>query len=97
MRICATYSPNLSRADQSDCFAVHVEPDQAIESEITFADAIIGAMHFPVERQHKGDGVLGHRGRRVRRNAHHCDAVFRRGREIDVVVTGATQRDQSHA
>ena len=44
---------------------MHVEPDQAVESEITFANAIKGAMDFPVERQHKGDRVLGHRGRRV--------------------------------
>ena len=76
---------------------MHVEPDQAVESEITFSDAIIRAMQLSVERQHKSDGVLGHRVRRVRRNAHHCDAVFFRGGEIDVVVTGATQRDQPHA
>ena len=40
------YSPDLSRADHADCFAVHVEPDQAVESEITFADAIICAMQL---------------------------------------------------
>ena len=91
------HGPNLSRADHADRFSVHVEPDQAVEREITFAHSIIGAMQFPVERQHESDGVLGHRVRRVRRNAHHRDAVFRRGGEIDIVITGAPQRDQPHA
>jgi hypothetical protein len=87
-------SPDLPRADHTDGFAVHVEADQAVESEITFADAIICAMHFPVERQGKRDRVLCHRVRRVRRNARNCDAVFRCGGKIDIVVTGAAQRDQ---
>src|SRR5262245_2156387 len=84
------YSPDLSCSHHADCLAMHVEPDQAVESEVTFPNAIIRAMHFSVERQHKSDGVLGHRVRGVRRNAHHCDAMFRRGGEIDVVVSGAT-------
>jgi len=91
------HSPDLPRADHADCFAVHVEPDQAVQSEITFADAIIRAMHFAVERQHKSDGVLGYRVRGVCRNAHHCDVVFRRGGEIDVVIPGAPQCDQPYA
>ena len=70
---------------------------QAVEGEITFSHAIIGAMKFPIERQHQGDGVLGHGVRRIRRHANHCDAVFLRRGEIDIVITGATQRDQSYA
>jgi hypothetical protein len=87
----------LSGADQADCFAVHVEPDQAVESEIAFPDAIIRAMHFPVERQHKSDGVFGDRVRRVRRNAHHRNPMLCRGSEIDTIVTSTAQRDQSNA
>ena len=91
------HSPDLSGADHADCFVVHVEPDQAVESEITFSDAIIRAMQFPVERQYESDRVLGHRVRRVRGNAYHCDAVFRRGCQIDIIIAGAAQCDQSHA
>ena len=91
------HGPNLSCADHADCFAVHVEPDQAVEGEITFTHAIVGTMQFPVERQHESDRVLGHRVRRVRRHANDRDAVFLRGGEIDIVITGATQRDQPHA
>ena len=91
------YSPNFSCADDADCLVVHVEPDQTVQSEITFAYAIIGPMQFPVERQHKSDRVLGHSIRRVRRYTHHGDAVFFRGGEIDVVIPGAPQRDQPYA
>jgi len=60
--ICATTLPICPCADHADCFAVHVEPVQAVESEITFSDAIINARcRLSVERQHKSDGVLGHR------------------------------------
>src|SRR5204863_4856090 len=54
------HAPNLARADHANCFSVHVESDQALESEIAFSDAIICAMKFSVERQHKSDGVLGY-------------------------------------
>src|SRR5215813_6021094 len=91
------HGPDLPRANHADCLAVHIEPDQAVESEIAFPDAIICAMHLSVEREHKGAGVLCDRVRRVRWNTYHCNVMFRCGWQIDIVVTCATQRDQPHA
>src|SRR5262245_16535427 len=97
VRICATTVPICPVPITPTVFPCMSNPTNPVESEITFADPIICAMNFAVERQNKSDRVLGHRVRRVGRNAHHDDAVLRRGREIDIVITGTTQSDQPHA
>jgi hypothetical protein len=55
---------------------------------------LVGAVELAVERQDHADGELGHRMRRVGRHADRRQAQGVRGREVDIVETGAAQRDQ---
>ena len=88
---------DLARADEPDRAPVKVKTEQPIEREVAFANAVVSAVQMPVERENEPDRVLRHRVRRIRRHPHDADAVPLCRREIDVVETCATQRDEPRA
>ena len=68
-------------------------PTRPSSEKLPSRHAVVRPMDVPVERQDQRQRVLGHRIRRVRRHPHHGDAVVASRDEIDVVETGAAQRD----
>ena len=46
---------DLACTDDANGLSVQIEPEQAIECEIAFADPVIGAMHLSIQRQDQGD------------------------------------------
>src|SRR5262245_64767105 len=61
----------LARADDAYSPAVQIETQQPVEGEIAFAHAGVGAVYLAVERQDQTRRMLGHRIRRVSRDADH--------------------------
>ena len=84
---------DLSGANHPDSLAHHIKPGQAVQGEIAFTGAVVGAVQATVERQNQRHGVLGHGMGRVRRYAHHAQAPG--GGQVDMVVTGRTQGNQA--
>ena len=72
-------------------------PSEPIQGKVPLTDPRVCAMDLPVEAQHHRDRVLGHRMRRVRRDACHRQAQVDRFRQVDVVETGRSQRNQPYA
>ena len=79
---------DLARANESDCAAVHVESEEAIEREVAFADSRVRAVNLAVEAQHHRDGVLGDRMWGIRRHSRDRQAELSRFWHIDVVEPG---------
>ncbi|MNL12556.1 hypothetical protein D3C87_1334280 [compost metagenome] len=88
---------DLPGADHADGFAHQVETGQPMQAEIAFAGTVVGAVQAAVECQDQRHGMFGHRMGRVGRNAHHRQPETFRGREVDMVVTGRAQGDQTCA
>jgi len=86
---------DLPGAHHSRRAADEIEAEQAIQREVALADARPGAVHLAVESEDEGDGVLGHRVRRVGGHAGDGQGEARRRGQIDVVVAGRAQRDQA--
>ena len=84
-------------SDHTGGSAVQPVAEQPVEGEVAVADAQVGAVDVAVEGEDQRQRVFGDRRRRVRRHAHDGDVCGRGGGEIDVVVTGAAQRDRPHA
>src|SRR5262245_65905205 len=61
----------LACADASHGTAMQIESQQPVEGEIAFALAGVSAVYFAIERQDQTGRMLGHRIRRVSRDANH--------------------------
>ena len=81
--------------DHAHGLAVEVETEQSPEFEVAIAHAAVGPVDVPVRGEQQRQAVLRDRERRVFRHPQHLDPVSLRRGEIDVVETGAAQRDQA--
>ena len=88
---------DLARAEDADGAAPHVKADQAVEREVAFANAVVGAMELAIEGEHKANRVFGDGVGRVGRYTNDADAEFVGGLEDDVVEAGAAESDQARA
>ncbi|MNQ77453.1 hypothetical protein D3C85_923220 [compost metagenome] len=85
---------DLPGTDYPHGLAVQVETGQAVQAEITFAGAVVGAVQAPVQRQNQGHGMLGNGVGGVGWHAHDAQAQAFRRRQVDVVVAGRAQGNQ---
>ncbi len=76
---------------------MHIKPQQPIEAEIPFANAGIGPVDMPVERQDQrglmfgnGVGILG-------RHTCDCNIELRRRIEVHIIEACAAERDKTRA
>ena len=88
---------DLASADDAHGLAMKIESDEAGESKVVFADAIVGAVDFAIQSEQQSNRVFGDGIRRVGRNAHHGNAGRLRGFEVDIVEAGAAKGDELHA
>ncbi|MNO97301.1 hypothetical protein D3C76_890040 [compost metagenome] len=88
---------DLAGADHADALAVQVEAGQAVQREVAFAGAVVGAVQVAAERQDQADGVFGDGVGRVGRHPHHGQPERPGGGQVDVVVAGRAQGDQARA
>ncbi|MNM78489.1 hypothetical protein D3C81_903940 [compost metagenome] len=88
---------DLARADNAHRHAMQGGTEQAVQREIAFAHARIGAVRVAVQGLHQGQRVFGHGFRRVRRHAGDKKAQAFRCFQVQVVVAGAAQQDGAHA
>ncbi len=76
---------------------MHVKADQPFQRKVGVAGALIGAVNTAVQAHHHAYRVLCHGLRRIGRHAHHLDAQFLGGVQIDVIKTGAAQGENFDA
>ena len=88
---------DLARADHPDGLAVHIESHESLQREVAVARAPACARDLAVEREHHRHRVLRDGMGRIGGYAHDGDVEGPRGFQVDVVVTGTAQRQQSHA
>lgn len=80
-------------ADDADGFGVQGLAEEAVESEIALADAVVGAVGFAVEGLDQGDGEFGDGFGGVRGDVGEEEAEGFGGGEVDVVEAGAAEED----
>jgi hypothetical protein len=88
---------DFAGTDDAYRLAIQVEAEQAVQREIVFARAVVGAMDLTVERQDHADRELGYGVWRIGRDPGHLQPEPGRGGEVDIVEPGATQRHQPRA
>ena len=88
---------DFTRADNARGTPAKIETEQTIEGKVPFANSIVCAMQFAVQGENQSEGMLRDGIGRVGGHACDCNVVRARRGEIDVVVAGATQRDQPRA
>ena len=98
-RISSLRPSKNSRAghDHRRSLAGEIESDETVEGEVSVVHPVVGTVDLSVERQDERGGVLGHRVRRVFGDVDDREAVAFGGVEIDVVESGATQRNDAYA
>ena len=88
---------DFTGADHAGGAVVHVKTDQPFQREVGVASALISAVNTAVQAHHHAYRVFCHGLRRVGRHAHHLDAQFFGGVQIDVIKTGAAQGEDLDA
>ena len=74
---------------------IHVEAQESLQTEVTFARAVDSTINLTVETQHECYGIFCHSIGRVGRHVHHIDATLG-GLEVHIVESGAAQCDEFH-
>ncbi|MNL23991.1 hypothetical protein D3C87_1454090 [compost metagenome] len=88
---------DLPGADHADGLADQVEAGQAMQGEIAFAGTVVGAVQAAVERQDQRHRVFGYRMGRVGRDPYDRQSQPLGLGQVDMVVAGRTQGDQTRA
>ena len=86
-----------SGADDGRRLAGEIEPDQSVEREVAVTDPGVRPVDTAVEREDQGQRVLGDGVGGVGGHADDVDAEPLGSLEVDVVETGAPQRDTTRA
>ena len=89
--------PYFASADDADRFAMQIKTNESAEREVQLPDPVEGSMNFSVEREQEGQGVFGHRVRKICRNADHVDSQRVRSGHVHVVKPRTAQRDELYA
>ena len=87
---------DLPGANDANRLAHHVEPDQPVQREIMFTNAVIGAIDLAVEGQQQRHGVLGHRMRRIRGHSYDRQLEFPCFGHIHIVEPGTSKCHEFH-
>ena len=88
--------PDFAGSENPRGFAMEIEPDEPAEREIEIVHAVVRSRNFAIEREEEGECVLRHRVRRISGHARDREAKPSCDLQIDVVESGAAQRDVLH-
>ena len=86
---------NLTHTNEPHSATIHVEAQESLQTEVTFARAVHGTINLTVETQHESNGIFSHSIGRVSRHVHHINATFC-SFEIHIVESGTAQCDEFH-
>jgi hypothetical protein len=56
----------FTSSNDSSCFAVQIKSEQAIQSEVAFANLIVGLVNVTIQRENESRSMLGNSVRRIR-------------------------------
>ena len=90
----ASEEPNLSGADDPNGLAADVDPEEPIEEEVSFANAVVGLVVFADHSHDHPNGKFCNRFRGVGGYPGDFDAIFCGSLKVDVVETCTSQRDE---
>jgi len=86
--------PILARADHSHSATNEIKTHEAVEFEIAFTGAIVGAWNLAIEREEQGNRKLGHRVWRIIGDADDFDAKLLCRSQVDMIEAGGAGRNQ---